>query len=409
MVPLPMESPKRPNCIDTVICRQAFESSLGRVSPSPLQRGYSFDGSVSSEERMDTLGALPNLAMTEEECSPLSPGLSKDAWEGRRRLGRSAGKATRTHLDRDVSPGPSPIPSHTSSVPSSHCRYAEPTQTMIILDWDDTLFPTSEAFDHWNMPELTAEQERQIEEWREALTEFLEEACSLSHMVAIITNSRRPWVTDCVKRFAPDLLPIFMRRHCAPRVVYAFETLDLKKQLKSQCMNLRPVKHREIDLVTRSEEEYREERTQAKYQAMKVLATEFYSQYSGQTWKNILSMGDMSYEHDAVQELTFRRVHRKEKIHTKAIILPTEPTLSELNHQLKVSRHLLKAYVKFDGDLDLDLSSDVDPLIAIAEALRMPQLTSLNAWGRGKKHADCEELSKDLDDLEIAVHNHLYE
>mmetsp|Transcript_127309 Transcript_127309/g.271432 ORF Transcript_127309/g.271432 Transcript_127309/m.271432 type:complete len:395 (-) Transcript_127309:69-1253(-) len=326
-----------------------------------------------------------------------------------------------------TSPCPiSPNRTLVSSVPSSHFMFAEPKQTLVFFDWDDTLFPTTELFDRWGFSSsveatpdttivLTPQQERQFAEWREALRNYLEEACSLSDMVAIVTNSRRPWVTTCLERFAPDLLPFFAAGRV--KVIYAFEKLRQGKRLQSQCMNLRPVRHREVDLNNRSEEEHAEESTHAKYVAMREVVADFYSQYSGQTWKNIISLGDMRYEHDAVQDVTFRRVpeqgQHKEHIRTKAIILPSAPTLSEITLRLRFSRHMLKAYVMFNGDLDVDLTSVANPVLALAEALGMPQLSSVSfsghAWGRKQTPPDSEELEQALTDVEIAVHSALFD
>jgi len=128
-------------------------------------------------------------------------------------------------------------------------------------------------------------------------------------------------------------------------------------------------------------------RATAKLEAMKCIANEFYSKYPEQTWKNILSLGDMKYEHEAVQELAFsRRFMHRECLRTKAILLPRRATLSELTLRLQFSRLLLSAYVQHNGDLDLDLRRAKDPLRAIATALGMPQLGDVpfprHAWGR---------------------------
>lgn len=47
-----------------------------------------------------------------------------------------------------------------------------------------------------------------------------------------------------------------------------------------------------MDLEKVTEDEVREECTLAKYNAMKQEATAFYARYPGQSWKNIVSIGD---------------------------------------------------------------------------------------------------------------------
>jgi hypothetical protein len=146
---------------------------------------------------------------------------------------------------------------------------------------------------------LTPEQEHFLKSWRQALKEYLEQACALSETVLIITNSRRPWVSNCLDRFAPELWSLFERPSRAPQVVYADERLKTNRTFRSQCMDLRPVKFRTNALQRMTSEERIEECTMAKYAAMKAEAKKFYSKYPGQSWKNILSIGDMCYERDS--------------------------------------------------------------------------------------------------------------
>jgi len=318
----------------------------------------------------------------------------------------------------------SPATPATPATPASHRTYAEPMQTLIIFDWDDTLFPTTELFQNWGLPsraeesalELTLEQERVLNEWREALMGCLREACSLSCRCLIVTNSQRPWVEDCVGRFVPELRPMLGRRTGGVKVVYAGEHLRDSKRLISQCRNLRPVRYREPDVIPeRTDDEMQEELTMAKYAAMKQETTAFYSQYPGQSWKNILSIGDMPYEHDALQEVTFRRHSGppREHVRTKTIIEPTEPSLSELTHRLRFLRAILPAYVRFDGDFDLHLHEAADPMGAVSEALGMPQLSALHisrhAWGREPAPTDKSHFSEALSEIVIAVHDAFFD
>ena len=91
------------------------------------------------------------------------------------------------------------------SVASSGRQFAEPQQTLLFLDWDDTMFPCTELFHKrglprrskdWTTPdpELLAE----LEPWRRAVKEFLGRACAISDRCVIVTNSRKPWVLHSV-------------------------------------------------------------------------------------------------------------------------------------------------------------------------------------------------------------------
>jgi hypothetical protein len=57
---------------------------------------------------------------------------------------------------------------------NSLCQWAEASQTLIFLDWDDTLFPTAEIVDNWGFASrsttwadvvLSDEQEHVLDKW----------------------------------------------------------------------------------------------------------------------------------------------------------------------------------------------------------------------------------------------------
>lgn len=187
-------------------------------------------------------------------------------------------------------------------------------------------------------------------------------------------------------------------------MVYANECLKELKGRQSSSLGLRPVLRKSQDY---EDPESKDILTKAKRIAMKKEAGKFYSRYPGQTWKNIFSIGDMHYERDALQEVTFTRVSPpREDIRTKVIVVPTKPTLKELTLRLRFGEILLPAYVHHDGDIDLDLPALPDPLQAIASALDIPQLGSLQfprfAWGAGPDPTE-EEIRTALEELSTTV------
>ena len=119
--------------------------------------------------------------------------------------------------------------------------------------------------------------------------------------------------------------------------------------------------------------------TQAKMLAMKREAVHFYSQYPGQTWKNIISLGDMVYEHEAVKKLQETRVplEARERLRTKSFVLFPEPSLPALTLQLRIWSLLLPLCARFDGDVDLDLARSPVPFEDLAAAFNLPQLSRL--------------------------------
>lgn len=312
-----------------------------------------------------------------------------------------------SHLDLP-SPPPSPCvgsarvrsssSTSCSSESSSILRFSEPAQTLIFFDWDDTLFPTTAIFrDHElskaevcknNVLQLPDDLRNGLELWREALRQCLLVACRLGDRCTIVTNSRRPWVDVCIRHFAPDLDHLLNRQLGGLRIVYA-EEVALSQKVSTSDHGEGPCSSgcwawwSEVLLGHDDEEEVdyarlARELTHGKHAAMKHEATEFYSRYRGQTWKNILSFGDMKYEHDAVRELSASRAGSspsRERLRTKTVLAPSRPSLDELTNHLDLIRVSLPFYTEFDGDIDLDLSNTANPLLEIASALRVPWLS----------------------------------
>merc|ERR1719150_1778035 len=64
--------------------------------------------------------------------------------------------------------------------------------------------------------------------------------------------------------------------------------------------------------------------TETKVRAMRAAVTEFYSRYPGQSWKNIISIGDALYEHTAIRQVVGERP-MEEKCRTKTVKLLDSP------------------------------------------------------------------------------------
>lgn len=314
-----------------------------------------------------------------------------------------------------------------ASLATSGRWFAEPTQTLLFFDWDDTLFPTTEIFDRWGIPSdksrwdevcLSDDQQRKLDMWEDAVYQFLSMALSRSERCSIVTNSRRPWVEDCVNRFAPRLRPVFDHRERAPHVIYAREAFQAQQHTTPKAFENTgiPAKHVDAHLI---EEEHTERCTAWKYAAMKQEAKSFYSQYPNQTWKNIISVGDMEYEHFAVQDLSYKRKGpSREHIRTKSCVLPKNMSISFMTVVWQWYKVILPLYIGYDGDFTLDASDDagIDRIKEHVRALNVPELLSLDMphqiiSGSGMDECvteeRCEVLSQALDDLAIVVQDAL--
>eukprot|EP00927_Polykrikos_kofoidii_P015054 TRINITY_DN16683_c0_g1_i2.p1 TRINITY_DN16683_c0_g1~~TRINITY_DN16683_c0_g1_i2.p1 ORF type:complete len:320 (+),score=36.91 TRINITY_DN16683_c0_g1_i2:87-1046(+) len=250
-------------------------------------------------------------------------------------------------------------------------EWMEPQETMIVLDWDDTLFPTADLFDRWGCPSRpnpdsvdvwSAEQQAKIDLWAAALDEFLKCACTLSDYVVILTNAQEGWVERCVQRFAPCVADLIS----SPRITVAYA---LKGHLGVDAIGS-TVKHS----CAPSPWSHRQMLTNSKFRALKNEAKKCYSRYRGQTMKNIVSIGDMDYERDAIKELGFRCKNDKD-LRIKSVLVPSQPTVSEVTLRLQYLKLISPAFVCHDGDIDLDLRNVDNSFEAIADALDMDDLS----------------------------------
>jgi len=285
--------------------------------------------------------------------------------------------------------------------------YGAPEQTLIFLDWDDTLFPTTDLLRRMDLEQymvskdpLPADVVELLAGWRAAVYTYLVTATKLSARCVIVTNARRPWIDNCCKVFAPELMPMIDEKTGTVGVVYANEVPLGKRRTRIKDCLIPTAKTVEDEAFATQEK-----LTKQKQAAMHRETSRFYSQYPGQTWKNIFSIGDMHYEHDALQEVTFTRKapHEREQIRTKAILVPSQPALAELTLRLRFGATVLPAYIKFDGDIDVDLKTTQEPYKMVMKALGLPSLAELDfplfAWGRGPTPSN-EEIQDALRSLE---------
>jgi len=282
-----------------------------------------------------------------------------------------------------------------SSSMGSQPEFCLPSESLIFFDWDDTLFPTTELCDVMGLTGRTLQDkepfpevlERMLQDWRVALFKHIEQACSLSQRVVLVTNSRRPWVDQCLDTFAPALKPIFTR----VKVVYADEALKKFRKGRSIAGVIGDVKYVSRNRKNLTHEELVEQCTKAKTAAMQHEAKRFYSEMSEHPWKNIISMGDAQYERLACQELAWLSppAADDDTVRIKTFVVPEKPTITELTLRLKMSTCLMPSCVRFDGDIDCDMDTAANPIQDLAVALELPELESMSfpghAFGRSKR------------------------
>mmetsp|Transcript_30551 Transcript_30551/g.65827 ORF Transcript_30551/g.65827 Transcript_30551/m.65827 type:complete len:662 (+) Transcript_30551:70-2055(+) len=371
---------------------------LHRSMPQP-QTQHNHDDSEDGDDDIDE----EEEGLRETKPPPLLLGPAPDQ-QGRPQLVppmQARGRQLRRRTS-DASNGGDPCWARSStpnSVASSGWEFAEPTQTLVFLDWDDTLFPCTELFDRWKLPRLghptnmPPELECELAQWRTAIYTYLKEVCAISNRCVIVTNSSKPWVESCIERFAPELHSL-LASPTGPFVAYAGDVLrqaQAARRRAGESACCCPKWWDAVQEAMRPQATYDEKRaelTRAKLAVMRTEAKKFYSSYVDQTWKNIISLGDMKYERDAVKELGASRAATKlaaivgarikqERLRIKACVLPAAPTLSELTLWIRLFTHLLPVLAKFDGDVDLDLNASFEPLQELSKGLSVPSLASM--------------------------------
>merc|ERR1712100_374323 len=110
---------------------------------------------------------------------------------------------------------------------------------------------------------------------------------------------------------------------------------------------------------------------------------EFYTLYEGQSWKNVISIGDSDFERLGTQEATRRYIMEKGgdssptaarvqevnghvyQVRTKTLKMLDAPTVEELIVEVQMLQRWLPDLVVLDDSFDADLN-DVNDLEAVA-------------------------------------------
>eukprot|EP00928_Gymnodinium_smaydae_P087899 TRINITY_DN72086_c0_g1_i1.p1 TRINITY_DN72086_c0_g1~~TRINITY_DN72086_c0_g1_i1.p1 ORF type:complete len:406 (-),score=84.99 TRINITY_DN72086_c0_g1_i1:18-1103(-) len=275
------------------------------------------------------------------------------------------------------------------SMRDSQAAYINAAQTLIVFDWDDTLFPTAHILrkrcdlmrslqSQGIAEEDISDLETQLGKLRTAVEELLFRAHGCGRVV-IVTLSREGWVKASCERFIPGLEETIQA--LGIKIIYA------------------GLGHEEENARF---EESKENRTwhfaKLKADAIWDEASELYSQYEGQSWKNILSIGDSNFERVGTKittETYMKRctasalpygkrespVHPDDpeavvlnghvyKLRTKTLKTASKPSLAGLLQEVNFLRDRLLDMVLVDASFDLALpSAEPDALQKLDEAL----------------------------------------
>jgi hypothetical protein len=214
-------------------------------------------------------------------------------------------------------------------------EYAQPNQTIIILDWDDTICPSTTCMRTHGLSVLGAPPDGELAEALEALTReaqaLVEKACELAEKVVVVTNAEEGWVDLSCKAWMPGIKDtISSCEVCSARSTWEPRGIASPAGWKARAFE---------DAIDK-----------------------FYSQYPNQSWKNIVSIGDAPHEREALSRVV-RWAPSGKKCRSKSVKFVLRPSIQQLTRELQMLRDSLKEIVEHNDDLDLHFSAEslVDP------------------------------------------------
>lgn len=251
---------------------------------------------------------------------------------------------------------------------NSQLFFASKSQTLLIFDWDDTLFPTTYVRDDlklvWNKPlkeqDLSSAEKNSIGKKLELCAshavELLKQADRFGKVV-LLTLARAPWVSESCKNFYASVGRLITQLKVP--IIYAQEGIqvDYSKQNMS------------------SDEEIERFWSSVKGKAIARECNKFYSQYEGQSWKNVISIGDSDFERLGTQNAMENYMRETGidsdglvdvnghlyKVRTKTFKMLDEPTVEELTVEVDMLKAWLPLMVKLDSSFDVNLNNADDP------------------------------------------------
>lgn len=239
---------------------------------------------------------------------------------------------------------------------------------VLILDWDDTLFPTTWIRDDcgfdWRKP-LEAQLDKWsvrgktthtlLERFAARMSALLREA-SREHHVIIVTLARKGWVMKSIERFCPALKEVI--EECKPKIIYAQEYASATK--------------RRWNGAPMTADEALEFWTEVKASAIrKELSSE------ATTFTDIVSVGDSQYERHGTMRVASEFMKElgdgadKPRMHVKTVKFLNCPTVEEVTAQMNLLLCWLPFIVDRDDDLDIEIDeADDDILNSLDQVVR---------------------------------------
>merc|ERR1719272_582595 len=210
----------------------------------------------------------------------------------------------------------------------SMMEFYSPEETLIIFDWDDTLCPSTAISQDHMLPTPLVEGSAAMQDLVNEARLTLNKARELAGAVVIVTNATSGWMEKSCERWMPGLR----------------STLD-KVEFTSARSAWEPA-----GLLSP---------TDWKEAAFEDIIRKFYSRYWGQSWKNIIVIGDACYEHEALDRVALLAPQGVSKrCRTKSIRFSQQPSVEILARELQMLHEGLEEIIKHDDHLDLSYMSE---------------------------------------------------
>mmetsp|Transcript_110275 Transcript_110275/g.235517 ORF Transcript_110275/g.235517 Transcript_110275/m.235517 type:complete len:441 (-) Transcript_110275:174-1496(-) len=255
----------------------------------------------------------------------------------------------------------------TPNTSKSHLdSWSEASETIIIFDWDDTLFPTTYV---WNDPRLRWDQvapclgpdadlslpahpdrpegpsmRDALEQHTNTVSAVLRLATSVSR-VAIVTLAQAGWVETSIRNFLPGLESLIKELR--------IEVIYCRSSVPTRYMRLAREDGQDMCKVLKG-------------RAMARLLKRYYSApvrgRQGRSWKNVISIGDSPGERLALQDIIFHKRQpdsrgAEKRCRCKVLKMLSEPSLERLTAQMQVVLSWLVQVVHHDSDIDVDFEA----------------------------------------------------
>jgi hypothetical protein len=228
-------------------------------------------------------------------------------------------------------------------------------KTLIVFDWDDTLFPSTWLRSEWKplcklwfktpLKQDDVKRRKLMKKVGALAYKVLEKAKTLGEVV-MITNAQRPWLTRSADLFMSDVVPA-LQNPPVP-VFYAMETM---KELE----------YDEDEADFPLDEAWEMHYTEGKRRTMSQQVEATFAERV--TNRNIISIGDGVYEQKALAEVRTIEENRRRRngikvnLTIKTLRLLDCPSLDELCEELTIILNWLPKIVEYGESFDLSFES----------------------------------------------------